>query len=83
LPDQFFATTDQVGPAAQAARGRGSERAKWTTGGYGAGTRMIKATSSRKTSANRLSVLSSMLHTAAEWNVIPCVPCRFPVLSHP
>jgi integrase len=40
------------------------------------GTRTIKPTSSRKTLANRLSVLSSMMHTAVEWKRLDAMPCR-------
>lgn len=57
-------------------------RAKWIAGGYTSKAtatsreRIIKGTNSRKTIANRLSVLSSMLNTAVNWKRLAALPCR-------
>ena len=58
-----------------------SLRARWIAGGYETGKRIIKATSSRKTLNNRMSVLSSMLNTAVEWRKVPSMPCRIRLLK--
>ena len=60
-------------------------RAKWTKGGYRPEgcKREIKGTTSRKTHNNRLSVLSSMLHTAVKWSRITgllAMPCTIELL---
>ena len=60
-------------------------RAKWTEGCYQPEgcKRLIKGTTSRKTHNNRLSVLSSMLHTAAKWSRLTgltAMPCTIELL---
>jgi integrase len=60
-------------------------RAKWTKGGYQPEgcKRVISGTTSRKTHNNRLSVLSSMLHTAVKWSRLTgllAMPCTIELL---
>jgi integrase len=60
-------------------------REKWTKGGYQPEgcKREIQPTSSRKTHNNRLSVLSSMLHTAVKWcklTGLVAMPCSIELL---
>lgn len=56
-------------------------RAEWIKGGYTVGKRTVPATSSRKTLNNRLSILSSLLHVAVEWQTIAAMPCTIKLLK--
>ena len=53
-----------------------SLRAAWLAGSHGE-----RATSSKKTINNRLSILSTVLHVAKEWKRIPAMPCTIKPLK--